>query len=191
VGNDWGNISKGSPFPIKLGELETLRASLSATLPPAKTNQMYKIYWQLYFSDAPTGKFNQGDFAPTVFAVNCSPTWWGSDAGTYEGEGRKWKICDAQFSSGMGRYIIPLLDPYLTPDAEGKIEIRDVDLKAMIDWCIAKGFYSPDDYCMVIEAGWEIFTLDEVLRMNDMAFTIKQKGQPAVTIPTWSTFLKH
>lgn len=187
VGNDWGKVSENSPFPIKLGELEVFKASLSATLPPAHSNQMFKIYWQLYFSDSPTGKFNKGDFAPTVYAVNFPSNHWGTVRGSSIIDGRNWRFPDQQYSSGMGRYIIPMLEPLLKPDANGMVKIRDVDIKALIDWCVAKGYYSPDDYCMVIGAGWEIFVLDEVLKMNDMAFTIKQKGKPSVTIPSWTT----
>lgn len=87
----------------------------------------------------------------------------------------------------MGRYIVPLLDPYLVPDTNGVIQIQDLDVKPIIDWCIAQGYYNPDDYCVVIEAGWEVWVLDDMLKMNDMAFTIKQKGKPAVTIPSWTT----
>jgi hypothetical protein len=211
VGTFWETTSDNSPLPIKLCDLEVLKASFSATLPggvngrlqkdmpgrksrsivPAGSSHMYRVRWQLYFSDSPTGaKYNKGDFAPTVFAVNCSPTWWGSVAGSYESGGRKWKMCDARTSSGMGRYIIPLLDPYLTPDAEGRIELRDVDIKAMIDWCIARGFYDPEAYLVLISLGWEIWVQDQNIRMNDMAFTFKQKGRPPVTIPAWSRLMK-
>ena len=191
VGNDWGNISINSPFPIKLGDLEILKASLSATLPPEKSNQMYKIYWQLYFSDAPTGKFNKGDFAPTVYAVRFPSNHWGVARGNATIDGRLWGFKDQQYSSGMGRYIIPMLEPTLQPDANGTVEIRNVDIKALIDYCIVQGYYSPEDYCMVIGAGWEIFVLDDMLKMNDMAFIIKQKGKPAVTVPAWSSFVKE
>ncbi len=207
-GNFWGNNSENSPLPVKLSDIEVLKASLSVTLPtnlclaaqmktkqggaalPAGQGHMFRVYWQLYFSDTPAGaKYNQGDFAPTVFAANCSPTWWASDAGRCELDGKKWKVCDAKTSSGMGRYIIPLLEPYLTPDADGKIEIKDVDLKAMLDWCIAKGFYQPDHYLVFCSAGWEIWILDQDMRMNDIAFTIQQKGKPAVTIPAWTKLM--
>jgi hypothetical protein len=90
----------------------------------------------------------------------------------------------------MGRYIVPLLDPYPVPDADGKIEIRDVDLKSMIDWCIAKGFYRPEDYLVFASAAWEVWILDQDLKMNDMAFVVKQKGRPAATIPPWSNLVK-
>lgn len=190
VGNDWGNVSSDSPFPIQLGELEMLKASLSATLPPANSNQMYKVYWQLYFSDSPTGRFNKGDFAPTVYTVRFPPNHWGADRGSAVVDGRKWRFQDQQYSSGMGRYIIPMLEPPLVPDANGVVEIRDADIKALIDWGIAQGYYRAEDYCMIIGAGWEIFALDQGLRMNDMAFTVKRKGKPAVTIPAWSTLMK-
>lgn len=207
-GNDWGNVSEHSPLPIRLGDLEVLRASLSATLPredngrllkdmpsrkgppivPAGTAHMFRVCWQLYFSDNPEGaNYNRGDFAPTVYAVNCSPTWWGTDAGTFEADGRRWKMCDSQFSSRMGRYIIPLLEPYLTPDAGGTIEIRDVDIKAMIDWSIAKGFHRPEHYLVFVGTAWEIWIQDQTMVMNDMGFLIKAKGKPAVTVPPWST----
>ncbi|MFA0783513.1 MAG: hypothetical protein YYHSYBAR_001904 [Candidatus Fervidibacter sacchari] len=206
-GNFWGTVSENSPLPVRLGDLEVLRASLIATLPgrgrgrlakdmpikqsskvmPAGSPHMYRICWQLYFSDSPAGaKYNKGDFAPTVFAVNCHPTWWGEEAGRYQSQGRTWKICDCKESSGMGRYIVPLLDPFPTPDANGRIEIRDVDLKAMIDWCIAKGYYRREDYLVFVSAGWEVWVLDEMLTMNDMCFVIKVKGKPQITIPSWS-----
>ena len=207
LGNFWGTVSENSPLPIRLGDLEVLRASLSATLPgggkgrlakdmpakqgpkvlPAGSGHMYRLCWQFYFSDSAAGaKYNKGDFAPTVFAVDCHPTWWGTAAGTCESQGRKWKMCDCQYSSGMGRYIVPLLDPYPTPDADGKIEIRDVDIKGMIDWCMAKGFYHPEDYLVFASAAWEVWILDQNLTMNDMCFVIKMKGKPEVTVPSWS-----
>jgi hypothetical protein len=191
VGSDWGNVSTHSPFPIKLSELEVLKASLSATVPIGKTNQMFKVYWQLYFSDKPDGKFNQGDFAPTVYGVNIPSNHWGTVRGSTIVDGRQWRFADQGFSSGMGRFIIPMLEPQLVPDANGVVEIRDVDIKALIDWCIAQGYYRAEDYCMVILAGWEVWVQDEILRMNDMALTIKQKGKPAVTIPAWSTLAER
>ena len=67
------------------------------------------------------------------------------------------------------------------------IKIEGRDLKALIDWPVAQGYYSPDSYCAVIEAAWEVWVLDEVLKMNGMSFTIYKKGQPAVAIPAWTT----
>jgi hypothetical protein len=208
-GNFWGSASDNNPLPIRLRDLEVFKASLSVALPgagkgrlakdmpskqkqgpkvmPAGTGHMYRICWQFYFTDNPaTGKYNKGDFAPTIFAVNCHPTWWGKDAGKYESRDRTWKICDCNESSGMGRYIVPLLDPFPVPDADGKIEIRDVDLKSMIDWCIAKGYYRPDDYLVFASASWEVWVLDQPLKMNDMCFVIKVKGEPELTVPSWS-----
>ena len=187
VGNDWGNVSKDSPFPIQLKDIETLKASWSMTLPPKKNEHMFRICWQLYFSDSPTARPNAGDFAPTIYAQNCSATWWGKDMGTHNIGGHNWKICDCAQSSGMGRYIVPLLDPYLTPDANGVIQVRDLDLKPLIDWLMARGYYDPNSYCQVVEAAWEVWVLDDILKTNDMSFTIKKKGQPAVTIPSWTT----
>ncbi|MCX8157306.1 MAG: DUF5060 domain-containing protein [Verrucomicrobiae bacterium] len=189
VGSDWGNISTNSPFPIRLSELEVLKASLSATVPLGKTNQMFKIYWQLYFSDQPQGKFNRGDFAPTVYGVNIPSNHWGTVRGRTVVDGRTWRFADQGTSSGMGRFIIPMLEPPLTPDDNGVVEIRNVDIKALIDWCIAQGFYRAEDYCLVILAGWEVWVQNDILRMNDMAFTIKQKNKPAVTIPAWTTMM--
>lgn len=190
VGSDWGNVSSHSPFPIKLSELEVLKASLSATVPRGKTNQMFKIYWQLYFSDDPKGTFNRGDFAPTVYGVNIPSNHWGTVRGSTVVDGRTWRFADQGLSSGMGRFIIPMLEPPLTPDDNGVVEIRDVDIKALIDWCIAQGLYRAEDYCLVILAGWEVWVQDDILRMNDMAFTIKQKGRPAVTLPVWTTLME-
>jgi hypothetical protein len=187
VGSHYGNASENSPFPIKLSELKTLKTSMSVMLPPAHSNYMFRVDLQLYFSDRPDGPNNRGDFAPTIYAQNCSANWWGRDAGIHHIDGHDWKICDCAQSSGMGRYIVPLLDPYLVPDTNGVIQIQDLDVKPIIDWCIAQGYYNPDDYCVVIEAGWEVWVLDDMLKMNDMAFTIKQKGKPAVTIPSWTT----
>ncbi len=189
VGSNWGRVTGGSPFPMKLSEIESFRACWSVTLPPRKGDQMFRVYYQLYFSDSPTGKYDAGDFAPTLYAVNCSPNWWGKDAGTHEIARRSWRICDSATSSGMGRYMIPLLVPYLEPDENGTIQVEDLDLKALIDWHVANGYYSPDSYCMVVHAAWEVWVLDQDLRTNDMAFVIKKKGEPAVTIPAWSSFV--
>ena len=62
--------------------------------------------------------------------------------------------------------------------------------KTMDDWDRFFAILQQEDP-MVIEAGWEVFALDQVLRMDDMAFTIKQRGKPAVTIPAWSTLVKQ
>jgi len=190
VGSNWGHVTKGSPFPMKLSEIEVFKASWSVTLPPKKDGQMFRVYYQLYFSDSPTGRYNKGDFAPTPYAVNCSPDWWAKDAGTHDIAGKKWKVCDSATSSGMGRYMVPLLVPFLEPDKSGVIKIEDLDMKALIDWHVAKGYYSPDFYCMVVQAAWEVWVLDRDLKTNDMVFVIKKKGQPAVTIPAWSTLIK-
>ncbi|MBM4030798.1 MAG: hypothetical protein FJ291_03335 [Planctomycetes bacterium] len=190
VGSNWGHVTRGSPFPMKLSEIEAFNASWSVTLPPKKDGQMFRVYYQLYFSDGPKGKYNKGDFAPTLYAVNCSPNFWAKDAGTHDIAGKKWKICDSATSSGMGRYMVPLLVPFLEPDRNGVIRIEDLDLKALIDWHVAKGYYSPDSHCMVVQAAWEIWVLGEDLKTNDTVFVIKKKGQPAVTIPAWSTLVK-
>jgi hypothetical protein len=190
IGSNWGHTTQGSPLPIRLRDIETLKVSWSVTLPPHRDDQMYRVYFQFFFSDSPTGKYNAGDFAPTLYAVNCPANFWAKDAGMRAIAGNDWHICDSAHSSNMGRYIVPLLTPFLKPDANRVIEVRDLDLKALIDDHIAQGFYSPDAYCMTVHASWEVWVLDQQLRTNDLAFTIKKKGEPAVTIPAWSTLAK-
>jgi hypothetical protein len=190
IGNNWGRITQGSPFPIKLKDIELFKASWIVKLPPRKTNDMFRVYYQLYFSDSPTGKYNAGDFAPTLYAPNCHPIWWGKDGGTHEIDGKQWRIADCAQSSGMGRYVSPLLVPYMEPDENGILKVENLDLKALIDWHIAHGYYNADSYCMTVHAAWEVWVLDQILKTEDMAFVIKKKGEPAVTVPAWSTLAR-
>jgi hypothetical protein len=183
IGRNWGTqTSANIPLPAKLADIEYLRVSLTATL-ATNPSHMYRVCWQTYLADSPTGKFN-GDFAPTIYWQNCPDNWWGRPKGVFEIDGRKWQYNDCD--QAVGRYCVPTLAPKLQPDKNGKIEMYDVDFKPLFDKAVELGFYTDQKYLMTIHASWEVWILDEDLTMNDMCFVIKVKGKPELTVPSWS-----
>jgi len=188
IGSNWGNerSSADCPLPAKIKDIEECKLSMVAQLPEG-TEGKYKVYWQIYFGDNPNGIPNKGDFAPTIFIQNCDYHWWGKDLGTYEVGGSKWRICDIGMNCcGSGPFFSPQLEPYAKPDANNIIKVEDIDMKALFDLMVEKGWYSEEVYVLMIQQAWETFKIEGTIKTLDVNFKIKTKNSELKTYPNWT-----
>jgi len=191
----WGNVfndiapSSVGHLPVKLNEIEEYVCWMDFSLGPKNPNAQFKVYNQMWFSS--DGKnVNAGDFAPTFYAENCDPNWWGTAVGTYEIGGTNWRICDCGYNQvgGSGRYFSDQMSPYPTPDANRRIVVGPIDFKALIDWHIQQGNYPGDIYMMSMGLLWEILAQSPGTQMcNNFKIVFKRKGKERIVIPSWST----
>jgi hypothetical protein len=84
---------------------------------------------------------------------------------------------------GQSTYLIliPVAD---VAKREGRtLTVKGFDIKACVDFCVARGFYKPTDYLITIQTGWESRALDGVLRSEDLTLVVGRKGAAPVRLP--------
>jgi hypothetical protein len=195
VGNGVVNATNSS-LPVKLKDIEICKINRRFTVPmpvnPGYSTQAYHIYYELFFGSSATGSC-QG-------AGNIAIVLW--DVAFYHqpnqtsAYGQRVTVgnmtMDVKYNganpNGQGPFwVMCLKGDSLKPDANGTITVRDLDIKACIDWCIAQGTYTGDEYLREFSAAYEVMTLrGGTLRNDDMSFLVKATGKTAVLTPTWA-----
>jgi hypothetical protein len=189
-------IANNASLPIQLKNIEICKINRRFTIPmpvnPGYSTQAYHIYYELFFASSATGS-SQG-------AGNIAIVLW--DAAFYHQPsqtspyGQRVTVgnmtMDVKYNganpNGQGPFwVMCLKGDSLKPNANGTITVRDFDIKACIDWCIAQGTYTGNEYLREFSAAFEVMTLrGGTLRNDDMSFLVKAAGKTAVLTPTWA-----
>lgn len=187
IGWMWGNWAPNSALPIPLGELAVAKSDWTVTLPEAKPNQSYVIYYQLYTSAVPDPKNDgakiNGDLAIIIHREDFPFEAWGKNLGEFDVNGRKWIVVRKSPAIGKSTYIIMVPVAPVARRESQRLVIEAFDLKPCVDFCVAQGFCQSADYLLTIQAGWESRVLHGVLRSDDLRLTVGKKGADPVRLP--------
>jgi len=198
IGRDWGYTAHNvpnCPIPAKFEDIEALYGSWSFTVPnwpETREQDSYRVYYQMYNGRSVTDNSpSRGDYCINLYHSphNVDPDWWSiENYGKVKIGDHTWMMTNqGQNHFGSGPFRTAILDPIPTPDENGRVTIHNIDIKGISDWYCQNGDFAWDDVLLMIQAAWEVFNCKGVLKTNDMAFYLKVKGQPAVTIPSWTT----
>ncbi len=187
IGWMWGNWAPNSSLPIQLGDLAVAKSDWTVVLPEKENNQSYVVYYQLYMSAEPDpkkdgGKIN-GDLALIMYREDFPFEQWGQTLGEFEIAGRKMTVVHKAPAIGQSKYIILIPKSWPYTRQGNTLVIRDFDIKACIDFCVAEGFYKSSDSLITIQVGWESRVLHGILRSNDLKLIVGKKGEQPVYLP--------
>lgn len=84
---------------------------------------------------------------------------------------------------GKSTYIIMIPAPEVAKREGNRLTVEGFDLKACLDFCVARGFYKPTDYLLTIQAGWESRVLHGFLRSDDLKLAVGRQGTEPVRLP--------
>ncbi len=186
IGWFWGNWAPNKSLPIKLGELEIAKADWSLTLPEQEKAQSYVAYFQLYTSnDADPGREPSnitGDLAPIVYREDFPFEDWGTKVGTFELANQTRNIIHKAPAIGKSTYII-MAPATNTKRVGNRVQVKDFDLKACIDFCLKQGYVQSSDYLVTVQIGWEVRALQGIIRSDDLRITMGKNGEAAFHLP--------
>ena len=149
IGWMWGTWAPNKALPIRLGELAVAKSDWTVVLPEKETNQSYVVYYQLYTSAVPDPKNDgnkiSGDLAVIIHREDFPFEAWGKNLGEFDIGGRKWRVVQKPSAIGKSTYIIMIPTAPVAKREGNRLTVQGFDLKACIDFCVAKDFYKPTD----------------------------------------------
>ena len=83
---------------------------------------------------------------------------------------------------GKSTYII--MAPATNTERVGnRVQVKDFDLKACIDFCLKQGYFQSSDYLVTVQIGWEVRALQGIIRSDDLRITMGKNGEAAFHLP--------
>jgi hypothetical protein len=187
VGWMWGDWAPNKALPIPLGDIAIAKSDWIVTLPEREPNQSYVVYYQLYTSAMPDPKKDgttiNGDLALIIHREDFPFEAWGKNLGEFDVDGRKWRIVQKAPAIGKSTYIIMIPTSEVAKRVGNRLTVQGFDLKACLDFCVAKGFFQAADYLLTIQVGWESRVLHGVLRADDLKLSVGKRGLEPVNLP--------
>ena len=163
------------------------KSDWTVVLPEKEPGHSYVVYYQLYTSALADPKSDgskiTGDLALIVYREDFPFEDWGKDLGDFDVGGTKMRVVHKAPAIGQSTYIIMISRNEVARREGNKLTVKDFDLKACVDFCVARGFYKPTDYLITIQVGWESRILHGVLRSDDLRLTVGRKGAEPVRLP--------
>lgn len=145
IGWHYGLWSESSPLPIAVGSIRALDLDWDFE---TMANGSYNGIVQLYVSSKRSGGIERD------ILIGLDRFDWPLDTnssdfvGWFEIGGRRWYHAYNPRHKG-GEHIVFYLE---TPTRS----VRGLDVKAILDFCLARSYFSPEEYLVTMEHGWEI-----------------------------------
>jgi hypothetical protein len=164
-GCHWGLCTGNSGLPIQMSNLGSATTSWSTTQPASGT---YDVSYDIWFNSTPTTS-GQPDGTEVMVWINSRggvhPA--GSQTGTSNVDGMNWAVWTGQQTSW--KIISYVLNP-------GTTSVSNLDLKALFNDAIGRGWINPANYLIDVEAGFEIWQGGQGLGTNSFSVTATAGG---------------
>ena len=155
------------------------------------TNQQYHVYYQIYLSSGPdlvpSGR-GQGDGAWVMYDSYFYRQ--NKAAGADSVIGTQTYDTKAATASTYGPFYLAVRHD-LTPDANGVIEVKDVDLKALFDHGVANGYWQDSSYVIHVSTSYEVMNLTGNVKIEtlDLGYKLQKAGGAVQYVPAWKAGL--
>jgi hypothetical protein len=187
IGWFWGDWAPNKALPVKIGELAVAKSDWTVVLPEKEPGQSYVVYYQLYTSALADPKSDgskiTGDLALIVYREDFPFEDWGKDLGEFDVGGTKMGVVHKAPAIGQSTYIIMIPRNEVARREGTKFTVKDFDIKACADFCVARGFHKPTDYLVTIQVGRESRALHGVVRSDGLSLVVGKKGESPIHLP--------
>jgi MYXO-CTERM domain-containing protein len=180
----------GSHLPIQLGQIALLKAAWTFQVPlPLKTNEQYRIYYEMFLSPNAVGGSTAGNLTAVVFWSNFGFDPYTGHAPINGSQGMNYIDYKTGVGSGQGPFV-DFLYPAGTfaPDANGVVTVPSVDIKAITDWAVANfpSYYNNNLYLSSLSLAIEAGAFVGTVTTSYASFAVQKTGSPTVYTPPWT-----
>jgi hypothetical protein len=158
-GCHWGNCTTGSGFPVQVGDIPSVTTSWSTT----DATGVYDVAYYVWFNQTPTasGQPNGAGLMVWINESGAQPS--GSMVGTTQVAGATWNIWTTQKPTWT--YVAYERTP-------GTSSVSDLDVRAITEDAVSRGFIKTSWYLLDVEAGFEIWQGGQGLAVSSFSVDV-------------------
>jgi MYXO-CTERM domain-containing protein len=180
----------GSHLPLQLKNIEALKGAWTIKVPKVQSSDDYRVYYEMFLSSDSNGTRDKGnitiDFYTPLYDYKDYAKMSTVDLLGYS----NLQVADYGANpNGQGPYLAFVLPTgAYTPDANGVITVKSVDVEAVLSWAVANysKYYPNTVYLTELNLAQEVMTLNGTFTTTFASLEVQATGSPVVYSPAWT-----
>jgi hypothetical protein len=181
----------GSHLPLQLKDIAQLKGAWTFQVPmPLKTDwtvEQYRVYFEMFLSSTAEGHSDAGNITIDFFWNNFGFNAVTGHAAINGSQGMDYVDNGNQYGQGP---FIDFLYPQgtYTPDTNGVVTVTSTDVKAVLDWAVAKfpNYYTSNLYLATLSLAEEAGAFHGTVKTTYASFEIQKTGSNVVYTPPFT-----
>jgi hypothetical protein len=182
----------GSHLPLQLKNIALLKGAWTFQVPyplnPDWQVEQYRVYYEMFLSSTTAGHAESGNITIDFFNSN-----YGYDPPTGNApiDGPQGLNYSDLGTGGSQGPFVDFIYPtgVFTPDSSGVVTVDSTDVKAVLDWSLAKfpNYYNGDLYLSSLSLAVEAGSFHGTVKTSYASFAVQAAGSPVVYTPPFTS----
>jgi MYXO-CTERM domain-containing protein len=182
----------GSHLPIQLKNIALLKGAWTFQVPyPLNPNwqvEQYRVYYEMFLSSTTAGHADSGNITIDFFNSNYGYDPPTGNAPINGPQGLNYN--DLGIGGSQGPFVDFIYPTgVFTPDSHGVVTVDSTDVKAVLDWSLAKfpSYYNGDLYLSSLSLAVEAGAFQGSVKTSYASFAVQATGSPVVYTPPFTS----